>query len=281
MSEGIDNLIRELKKETGVFLSLGLGVFIFILFFQPFPLKNLDLNNGLVFVSGFGGITVLSLILIRTFLSWAVGRNRGDKDSDLHVSPMFSGFLILLISSVGFEFYLRYVGSVGITFLISFKVVLICLAPPLILGIIDRIRDLNQQNDSLILETKIIQKQIEKYEEDYLNQMVEFISENSNENLTLHIADVVCIRSADNYVEIIYREGELSRRKLIRNTLKNVERQLRQYSNFLRCHRICIVNLHFIEKIIRIQNSNWLKIKNFDENLPVSRQYLLKLKEAL
>jgi hypothetical protein len=277
----IDKLIQNLKDESGLFLSISLGVFLFVLFFQPFPLNNIDFNNGLVYVAGFGGIVLLALVLIRIFLPWIIGENDIMNDNRKLFPPLLKGFLILLISAVSFEFYLRFVGSVPINFSISFKVFLICLAPPVILSFYDRISLLRLQNDSLILEKKIVQKQVEKYEEDYLNKSVEFVSENINENFTLLIAEVVFIRSADNYVEIVYKEGDTFKKKLIRNTLKNIEQQIRQYSNFLRCHRICIVNLHFIEKLVRVQDNNWLVIKEFGEQLPVSRQYLLKLKEAI
>jgi DNA-binding LytR/AlgR family response regulator len=82
-------------------------------------------------------------------------------------------------------------------------------------------------------------------------------------------------------VEIVYKEGTAYRKKLIRNTMKNIELQIRQYSNFIRCHRVCIVNLHFIEKLNRDEHNHWLTIKGLDEPIPVSRQYLLKLREAL
>ena len=80
---------------------------------------------------------------------------------------------------------------------------------------------------------------------------------------------------------ILNKEGDNYKKKLIRNTLKNIELQIKQYSNFLRCHRICIVNLHYIEKLVRYNNNHWLSIKGFEEPVPVSRQYLLKIKEAL
>jgi DNA-binding LytR/AlgR family response regulator len=79
----------------------------------------------------------------------------------------------------------------------------------------------------------------------------------------------------------VYAEGEILKKKLMRNTLKNIEQQLRQYSNFLRSHRICIVNILFIEKLYRNNESHWLAIKGFNGALPVSRQYLIKLKEAI
>lgn len=280
MNKRIENLIQRLKHESGLSLALSLGVFLFILFFQPFPMESLDLENSLVYLAGFGGIVFISIISVRTFLHEFMRGN--DDRSDSIVFPSYlKGFLILLISTVAFEFYLRYVGSVRINFNISAKVFLICLAPPVIISIYDRMRELSQHNDALIVEKKLVQKQVQKYEEDYLNKSVEFISENLNENFSILIAEVAFIKSADNYVEIVYKEGDTFRRKLLRNTLKNIEQHIKQYSNFIRCHRICIVNLHFIEKLEKSSENHLVVIRGSGETLPVSRQYLLKLKETL
>jgi DNA-binding LytR/AlgR family response regulator len=176
---------------------------------------------------------------------------------------------------------MRYVGFVSISFFIVLKVVLICLTPPVVLRLYDAIKEISQQNESLISEKKILQKRIEKYEEDNLNKSIEFISENNTENLTLLIAEVAFIQSADNYVEIVYKEGDILKKKLIRNTLKNIELQIKQYSNFIRCHRICIVNMHYVEKLDQSYSNHWLTIKGYNDKIPVSRQYLIKLKEAL
>jgi DNA-binding LytR/AlgR family response regulator len=197
------------------------------------------------------------------------------------LTSYLSGFIILALSSVAFAFYLRYVGSVSISFYIMLKVVLICLVPPVALKLYDVNKELIQQNESLVSERKIIQKQVEKYEEDNLNKSIEFISETSTENLTLLVSEVVFIQSADNYVEIVYMDVDKLKKELIRNTLKNIELQIKQYSNFIRCHRTCIVNMHYIEKLNQDYSSHWLTLKGYKERIPVSRQYLLKLREAL
>ena len=81
--------------------------------------------------------------------------------------------------------------------------------------------------------------------------------------------------------KLYIKTGEYYRKKLI-VILKNIEFQIKQYSNFLRCHRICIVNLHYIEeKLNRTNTNHWLTIKGFEEQVPVSRQYLIKIKESL
>jgi DNA-binding LytR/AlgR family response regulator len=280
MSKKLDQIINDFKEELSRLLSISFGVFLFVLFFRPFSFTDFDFNNSLLFVGGLGLIVFLIMVLVRITIPGILRRNNPDVH-EFFLPSFFNGIIIFLLSSLAFVFYLRYVGLVGITFFITFKVVLICLAPPLALALIDLVNELKQQNEVLIVEKKIMQKQVEKYEEDILNKSIEFPSENNSEKLTLQVSEVALIKSADNYVEIIYREGETYKKKLVRNTMKNIEQQIKQYSNFLRCHRVCIVNLHYIEKLNRSNHNHWLTIKGFNEPVPVSRQYLLKLKEAV
>jgi DNA-binding LytR/AlgR family response regulator len=281
---GVKNYLIQLGKslndKLGLFISISIGLFLFILFFQPFPINRFDFNDNLIFVSGFGAIVFFFMFIVRVVFSWMfLDKNKNGYDP-IFASSM-SGFVILVLSSVAHAFYLRYVGFVQISFFIMIKIILICLVPPVVLRIYDSMMELKHQNESLILEKKIFQLQIEKYEEDILNKTIELASESNTENLNLLIAELALIKSADNYVEIVYKEGDVLKKKLIRNTLKNIEFQLKQYSNFIRCHRICIVNMHYIEKLNRSYNNHWIAIKGYSEQIPVSRQYLLKLKEAI
>lgn len=280
MSNKVNQLVRLLNEKLKLFLSISLSISLFILIFQPFPPDRFDFNNRLLFVAGFGGIIFLFMFLVRVALPWVI-RNNHQNGIGPVVPSYLTGFIILALSSVAFAFYLRFVGFVSINFYVVFKVVLTCLAPPVFLQLYDDFMELKHQNDSLILEKKHIQKQLEQYEEDDLNKIIEFISEINTENLTLLAAEVAFIKSADNYVEIVYKDGIDFKKKLIRNTLKNIELQIKPYSNFVRCHRICIVNKHYIEKLNKSYSNHWITLKGYPEQIPVSRQYLLKLKEAL
>lgn len=269
-----------MKEELALFLSLGFGVFLFVLFFQPFQLDIFDFNNRLIFVAGLGAIVFVFVVLVRVVFPWLIQKyDRGDNETLF--SSFMGGLIIFVMSAVAFAFYLYYVGSVDISFYIMFKVALICLAPPVALRLYDTYKELKLQNKSLLKDIEIAEKQVEKYEEDDLNKSIEFISGYSAENLNLLVADIVFVKSADNYVEIAYTEFGVFKKKLIRNTLKNIEQQLKPYRSFIRCHRICIVNMHHIEKLGKDANSQWLTIKNHDELLPVSRQYLVKIKENM
>lgn len=280
MNKKVDLLVDNLKQELGLLLSISFGVFLFVLFFQPFTFDGFDFDNSLLFVAGLGTIVFIMMVVIRILIPWIFRKD--SQETKVPVLPSyFNAFIILVLTTLAFEFYLRYVGMVHITFFVTIKVILLCLGIVLILGIHDMFDELKRQNELLIIEKKSFQKQIGRYEDELLNKSIEFISENSSENLSLLISDVAVIKSADNYVEITYKEGINYKKRLIRNTLRNIELQIKPYSNFIRCHRICIVNLHFIEKLIRSNNNHWLILKGYDEQIPVSRQYLLRLKEAL
>jgi len=272
--------MRLLSGEQWLVLAISFGVFLFILFFQPFIAEKFDFNNRLLFIAGYGGITYILLFLLRIIFP-LLFRHEEDEVVEYVTTPYLAGFILLILGSVAFTFYTRYVGSVHMSFYIVFKIVLICLGPPVALKLFDRFRELKRQKESLISERKLIRKQIEKYEEDTLNKSIEFISETGSDNLTLMIAEVVFVQSADNYVEVAFLDAGSLRKKLIRNTLKNVELQIKPYSNFIRCHRTCIINMHHIDKLNQSYGSSWLTIKGCEEKIPVSRQYLLKLKEAL
>jgi DNA-binding LytR/AlgR family response regulator len=273
-------LIQIFNRNLKLLLGISFGIFLFILFFQPFAIERFDFNNRLLFVAGFGAIVFLFMFLVRVVFQWIIP-NQPDSNNTSGINAFLNGIIILALSSVAFAFYLRYVGSVNLSFYIVFKIVLICFVPPVISRLYDLYQELRQQNESLISDKKIIQNKIEKYEEDNLNKTIEFISENKTEILALLISEIAFIRSADNYVEIVYKQGDNFKKNLIRNTLKNVEHQLKEYSNFIRCHRICIVNRHYIEKLSKSYNNQWIRIRGYNEQIPVSRQYLLKLREAL
>jgi hypothetical protein len=261
-------------------MSISFGVFLFVLFFQPFALDKFEFNDRLIFTAGLGVTAFLFMMLVRILFSMFI-LHKGITEAYQTLILLLRGFSLFTLSSVAFAFYLRYVGGVRITFYVMLKVLLICLAAPVVIRIYDIINNLKFINDILVQEKKILLKQVEHFEEDYFGKTIEFVSENCTDALKLQVADVVYIRSADNYVEIVYQDTDSYKKKLIRNTMKSIEQQIKSFSNFIRCHRICIVNTHFIEKLYKSQDNYWICLKGYDEKIPVSRQYLLRIKEMI
>ncbi|MBW1294775.1 LytTR family DNA-binding domain-containing protein [Aquimarina litoralis] len=90
--------------------------------------------------------------------------------------------------------------------------------------------------------------------------------ENRLDILKLTLEDLICISSADNYVEVSYiLNNELST-KLLRTTLKTVHSQLPQ---LLKTHRSHLINpIHFKEW----KNSNTILVTY--KEIPVSKKYI-------
>lgn len=281
MNKKLNCVIEQLNKQLGLLLSIGFGVFIFVLFFQPFPLEKFDFNNLLIFVSGLGAIVFIAMFLVRIAYPVIIANTLPGRNE--MVMPSFiSGFVILAISSVGFAFYLRYVGSVTMSFYVMFKVMAICLVPPIITRVYDLMKELKHKNEALTSEIRFMETRTTKSDGNSLNNTIEFVSENTaSDNFSLNVSAVVLVKSADNYVEIIYKEDDVFKKKLLRNTLRNIEQLLSKYTTFVRCHRTYIVNMLYVDKMDKNFSNNLLVIKGFDEQIPVSRQYLLQLKASL
>ncbi len=277
MSKKLNEFIHQLKEQLELFLSISFGVFLFVLFFQPFELERFDFNNRLLLVAGLAGIVFLLMIFVQMVFPRFIPSKTELRETAFHY--FLSGFLLMALSATAFAFYLRFVGEVNITFYVMIKIVIICLAPPLVLRLHKAFIELKTEAQLLLNQNKLIEQKIKRYQEDILTKSIEFTSENNGESFTVINADILLIKSADNYVEIFYMEGEHLKNQLLRNTLKRIEQHLKAYPNLMRCHRTFIVNSLYAEKLLKSDHHYQLSIKHFPDPIPVSRQYLLKIRE--
>ncbi|MCK4345504.1 MAG: LytTR family transcriptional regulator DNA-binding domain-containing protein [Bacteroidales bacterium] len=267
----------DLKQNLKVIFGISLGMFLFILFFQPIDLMTTDFNNKLLIIAGFGCITLvilgLTLIIAPSVLPGLFLSGKWNFKRDIVLNTC-----IWVLISVASTFYARYVGQTNITFHSVSIIVLLSLVPVAILIIVNRfeILKIKLQNALNLSEKpdKTIKEENEPVE-------IEFESENKSERFSLPLNKIILLRSADNYIEIFWeKESEIIKR-LIRKTLINAEYQLKEYKNFIRCHRTCLVNVDYVMKLTGNVQMQKIRLKYIDEEIPVSRQYILKVKEIL
>ena len=280
MENPIINIRNTFKMELARLFFISVGVFLFILFFQPFPLEMLDYNDRLLYIIGFGliifllGVSVLILIPLY-FSEWY--KLSGWESNP----PIILSLLFLVLTSTAFSFYIRYVGMTQLTFYVVFKGVLVCLIPLIILIILYKNKYLEQVNNVLQEQNKNYISKIRQYEQTEDDEEIEILSENKSDKLKLKYKNIAAVKSADNYIEIYYLENDSVEKKLVRNTLKNIESQLSNKRNFVRCHRTSIVNIKYVEKLVRSYSGYGLRISCLEERLPVSRQYLMQVKDII
>lgn len=105
--------------------------------------------------------------------------------------------------------------------------------------------------------------------------------DNQNETLFLLPQDLLYLASADNYVNVRYRENGQEKSSLLRGSLKGFEQQLKKHDTFFRCHRMYIVNLQAVKDVSGNAQGLKLHLAGSDEVVPVSRSLTDAVKERL
>lgn len=268
-----DDLKLSLQSVSGI----SLGLFFFLLFFQPLDPPVSEFNRKLLILAGFGVIHLLLLTLCRiVFPSILPGWFQAEKwtikkEAVLHL-------LFLILNSVAFSFYAHYVGKIGINFHIAVNIVLISAASVAVLVIVNEYKFLKNKLQSFMAQNKNFD--LKEPDAETLNG-IEFESENQSERFFLFPEQIILIKSAGNYIEIIYKQNEKVGRRMIRNTLAYTEQLLAKYTFLIRCHRSSVVNINCIQKVNKTSEGLKLNMIDYSRTVNVSRQYVLKVKEAL
>ena len=270
---------KDFNYSLRVYFYTCLGIYFFILFFQPFVLHYQDPNNQLLYISGFSVITFISLVLFFVVLPWILPRLLTPRKHETRIFVLINS-LAWLFCSTGFVFYMRYVGNIEMSMYLVFKVALLCLVPIVILAIIRENESLREQLQVLRENIVMLNLKVQEGSTDF-SEKIHFVSDNKSESIELYPEEILLIKSADNYIEIVTLYEDGLKQKLIRSTLKSIEVQLKTHKEFLRIHRTCIVNIRYILKLSRSYSGYSIKMHGYEKPVPVSRQYLLAVRDVL
>ncbi len=268
----------DLKYNLRLSIGISIGMFLFYLFFQPLDLKNEDINNRIVIIAGFGFITFFILGIALIFLPWVFPKFFQTGKWNLIRDIILNGIIWVLISTA-YTFYARYVGLIDITIHSMFKLLLLGLAPVAILVVVNQNKILKRYLQTALDLVRNMEP--ETSQDSDLDSEIVITSESKTEMLKIRIKDLILIKSANNYIEVFWKDDNNVHKKLIRNTLKSTEKRLLQYPDFIRCHRTSLINGRYAEKLYGGTSGHYVHLKFIQESIPVSRQYVLKVKEYL
>lgn len=270
---------EDVRYQVRLISLISLGVFLYVLFFHPFDYQLQNFNDRLIFLLGLALITFLILVIFRIFLPRSLTQRI--RSESLKISNEVGLILLIwfFISAANIS-YLFFVGRIEISLSEGVEIALFSSFPSIILKIADVNQTLRRQLRIFVRRNINLEKELEVARHKEPVKVV-FKGEGGSETLELQIDHVIMVKSADNYVDIYYKDGDEISHKLIRNTLKNVQQQLAGYQDFLRCHRSYLVNASFILNMTNSYKGHRLIMLDMDEELPVSRQYILAIKEAM
>jgi len=168
-----------------------------------------------------------------------------------------NGFFMMLILTFSVAIFL-FIGFNMISYNIHFK---------------KSIENINQINSLLKKKSIVKQKEIET------NICIK--SETNNIELEIIPESLIYIETDGNYLNVFYLYAGAVVKKTIRNTIKNVEDNISQYSSIMRCHRAYIINLKHVNNIDGNAQGYKLDIKATDSKIPVSRNYIQEFKTRM
>ncbi len=99
-----------------------------------------------------------------------------------------------------------------------------------------------------------------------------------NESLIVKQESIVYIKSEDNYINIYFYKNDLLEQKMLRNTLKNVQKQL---PFLVKTHRSFLVNPQYISKLKGNSQNAKLYFKTIQNTVPVSATYFKAIKKTI
>jgi len=259
------NLDTKSQWKVVIFITMLPVVFFFL--FKPFGLIA-NFNDPIIVFAflGFGVVTAIVIYLFSILLPYMF-KNSFEK---LTVGGAIIYYLSLFLC-ISIANYIYKCGLEGFT-VFSWTDAWTIIYRTSIIGIAPLIMIIIWHRNSVLKDNLEMAEQINlKLTKSTISNFT-IHSENKKKAIQLQYKDLLFIASADNYVEVFYIHNYNFKKKIVRNTLKNVELQINNQF-VVRCHRSYIVNL---KKVISASGNSkglFLELENVEKKIPVSKSY--------
>lgn len=265
----------DLKQNAKIIFFTSLGVLIFILLFQPFDINTLPLKEKYYLISGFGIITFLSLslnlLVIPSLFPKKFATSRWNVKKEI-----FWNLWILFTILIGLFFLTNSLGVMKFEFKLVIKLVLTAVIPITVLIIVNHNKILRShlkladEISKKLKDNKLIQEKIVYFNSDY-----------QKDSLAIKVSLLLLIRSANNYIEVFWKDNEAIKIKMVRCSMINAEEILKEHKFIFKCHRSYMVNLNYVERVEGNMQGYRLFIDNVNFPVPVSKNMVNKLRELI
>jgi len=265
----------DLKHNTKIIFFISTGVFVFLYLFQPLQIDALANREKYFLVIGLGVITFLSLSLNLLILPSLFSKVLNGSSWNVK-KEIFWDIWILFTVSVGYFLYYKALGIMEFGFDMIIKLILIAIVPTSVLITFNRNRLLRTHLKSANELNKKLQEN-----KTLPDKLVHFESDYQKDNLSLKVSLILLIRSANNYIEIFWKEGETVKSQMVRYSLTKAEEILKEDKIIFKCHRSFLINIKHIDKIEGSSQGYRLYFEKIEFPVPVSKNYTDKLKELI
>ncbi|WP_422089634.1 LytTR family DNA-binding domain-containing protein [Tenacibaculum ovolyticum] len=251
-------LNKNIKNHLWISLALGIWIFMFLFFAEPFDINRFTKIEKITLLPIYGIIQSICYC-IPLWYQHKFNQNKWSFKKEF----IFIGLMILIGFCINFLFYKNFVAynePETYNYYHYFKwIYLPALAIILPFILIGRYIT-GKFSENNIIEDKIVIKGKGK---------LDFIALKPNE--------LVFVKSSDNYIEVNFLEKDIIKKKIIRETISEVQKS---FPFLLKTHRSFLINpLHF--KHFKTENKKLLIEVGFGYRIPVSRNLQASIKSEL
>lgn len=266
-------LLERTQTKLVVILGFALFIPIFLYIYQPFGIADVVEKYKVWYVSGIG-MHISFVLALNYFLvprlfpkffnpeRWAIWKEI------LYILSSFflatcSNFIYNVTVGKDISPYRSFPEFLGITVAVGIF--------PVIIMIFWMERNLSMRN---ALKAGEYSKLLPKKRRNKNRQSLSIKSESSKvTDLNIALKDFIFATSDNNYSTVHYENDGVLKKELLRLSFKNLENQLVDYNQIIRCHKSFIVNRDRIQKISGNARSLVLMVDLYDEMIPVSRSF--------
>lgn len=282
-------LLKQLKNPYPINLNrwnvvLFISIFIplFLIIFQPFGMKDAQIEYKYLLILGHG-LATFSVLIINVFLLPATFKTFFSEKNWTILKQVF--WFLWNVTTIGSSNYFlaNFITSgsgIQLSSLIYFIIITLAISiiPVSFLTIISYNRFLRK---NLSVSQEINNQLKNQLSGNIAENIVIIHSENKKNKLETTDKKLLFIESTGNYVKVWVLENNKMLSKTIRNTIKNIDNQLSDKKYIIKSHRAFIVNVRFIEKVEGNSQGYRLIIKHSDKKVIVARNYINEIKKAI
>jgi predicted house-cleaning noncanonical NTP pyrophosphatase (MazG superfamily) len=265
----------DLKHNSKIIFFISAGVLVFLMLFQPFDIGLLPKPDMYYLIIGFGVITFLTMSLYLLFIPSLFPKRYISAKWNVKKEIFWNLWITFTILTAYF-FYSKFLGVLKFDFNMVIKLILTAIIPISALIIINQNRlfrsraKLSDEINKKLKDHKLIQDEI-----------VNFISDYQKDSLAIKVSLLLFIRSANNYIEVFWKEGDIVKNQMVRCSMVYAEELLGEYKFIVKCHRSYIVNINYIDRFEGNLQGYKLYFEKIDFPIPVSKNFAGKLQEQI
>ncbi len=262
------------NPRSKLLLVLGFSVFtyLFLLLYQPYGAAGIDGKERYLAGFGLSVLTALAFnyfVLPRIFRRWFRPDRWRIKNEILFVSWSF-----VLIALINYGYNATAGRDIAPQFsLLQFLGITLSVGVFPLLGLVFIIElRLNRRNQTAA--RALVQSREKQPPTGPARKRITLVADTQKSGkLELNADDFLFATADSNYTSVFYWQNGAVERQLLRLTLKNLEQQLADFDNLIRCHRSYLVNKSKIRNISGNARSLNLELEHYDEPIPVSRSF--------